>query len=266
MIRIGLFMLAAGSMLTSSVVRAGPSTTADARAELPIEWMVSPASEAGKVQFTLRYSRRPGQQSTTSRPVGLAELQGLREAQLRGSGLAAFHLVRPAGTLACSGDMDGGRGIGTCRFRADSRFTAELRRQRYPEPTAHDLVAAAINGLTPDFVRDMSEAGYRPGSIDRVVEFHIQGVTPLFVRELAAADPNLVRLQSDDLTHLRVHGVTPQFVRDMTELGYRDLAVRDLVAMRIHGVSSDWVRQLHRAGIRPATAEELVDERIHRRR
>jgi hypothetical protein len=293
MIRMSFLALAAGTMsIGSSVQISEGGTAAAAQAELPIEWTISPAADAGKVQFRLEYSRRPGHQSSTSRTTDLADLQGLGEGQLRGSGPASFRIVKDAGTLNCRGNMERGRGIGTCSFRGDPAFAAELERRSigrassedlfqlaihnvsrdlmselerngYAKPALKDLVAAGIHGVTPGFVRGMAQAGYRLGSIERLVEFRIHGVTPDYVRELASANPNLVRLHADKLVEMRIHGVTPALVRSLNEAGYRELAPSQIVELRIHGVSPDFIRGMGEAGYRNLTARQLVEMRIH---
>jgi hypothetical protein len=293
MIRTCLLALAAGTLFTGSSIQIAGSGSAasQSRAEM-INWTIRPAGQAGKVQLQMEYSLRPGHNSTTSRTTSLSELQGLGEAQLRGRGPASFRLVKDAGTIDCRGTMDDGRGIGTCGFRPDPSFTAELARRGigggsteelfqlamhdvsrdllsaldrhgYAKPDMEDLVGAGIHGVSPAFVNGMADAGYRLGSVDRLVEFRIHGVSPDYVRELASANPRLVQLHADKLVEMRIHGVTPALVRSLNDAGFRDLTPSQIVELRIHGVSPEYIRGMGATGYRNLSARQLVEMRIH---
>ncbi len=282
---------AAGAMFSTGANQPDETPRGAAVSGFPVEWSISPAGQPDKVQLRLEY-RRGNNNSSHSRTTPLAEIQGLSAAQLSGAGPASFRLGGEAGTLDCRGTLDRGRGIGTCDFRPDAAFAAELERrgigrptpedlyhmamQRvgrdllnelgrhdYERPTVKDLVSASIHGVTAQYVREMADAGHRVGTVDRLVAFRIHGVTPRFIREIADASPNLIRLHGDQLVELRIHGVSGEFVRGMAEAGYRDLSPRQLVEMRIHGVRPAFVKELADLGYRNLSSRDLVALRIH---
>ena len=285
-----------------------------------VGWTIEPGdeSEADEVQLTISYRSRGGH-SMWSNTTRLAELQGLDRRALDGEyAPVSFRIVREAGRFDCEGSAGRGRGTGECRFEPDPAFAAgladrglgtpsrsqqyslalarvgldlvdELDRHEYARPDIDDLVAAGIHGVSAEFVRAMSAAGYRVGTLDGLVRmrihgvsedyvaalaeagyrpdadtlvaFRIHGVSPEYVRALAAA--GVGRFDPDDLVAMRIHGVDPEFVRELAALGYRDLEAGDLTAMRIHGVSTDFVRRaVASSGHRP-TPGELVGRRIH---
>jgi len=113
---------------------------APAGADVPdrVDFTVSPAQKApGLVQLRLSY-RTPQSRSDNSRPIALAELQGLTAAQLAasGGGPARFRIVRDAGVLDCDGIFRSGRGTGTCRFAANQAYAGELAKRGIARPTA----------------------------------------------------------------------------------------------------------------------------------
>ena len=63
--------------------------------------------------------------------------------------------------------------------------------------------------------------------------FRIHGVSPGFIEELA--ELGYRNLDDDDLVAFRIHGVTPEMIRELQEDGYTDVDRDDLVSMRIHG-------------------------------
>ncbi len=265
-------------------------------AEVPdrIDFTVTPAQKRpGAVQLQLSY-RTPDSRSRHSRPVALADLQGLTAAQLAASagGPARFRIARDAGVLDCDGMFRNGRGSGDCRFAADRAFADalakrgigrptsdeqfrlamhgtklavvdELARQGYARPTVAQLVETGVFAIDVPFLRALDAAGYRVGSVQQLVQMKIHGVTPDYIRDLAAIGPAYRKLPVEALVEMRIHDVSPARLRAYAQAGYRDLGRAQIVAMAIHGVSPDYVRQMAEAGYRGLTPEQLVNMRIH---
>lgn len=313
-------------MVAAAATLLAPAAQLGAAAESVPErvgWTIEPGDEAApdEVQLTISYRTRGGQ-SVWNNTTPLAELQGLDPAALAGDHVPVrFQLVREAGRFACEGTAGRGRGTGECRFEPDSAFAAglaergidtptrsqqyslalarvglglvdELDQHDYARPDMDDLVAAGIHGVSVDFVRAMSAAGYRVGTVDGLVSmrihgvsedyvaalaeagyrpdadtlvaFRIHGVSPDYIRALASAGAG--RFSPDDLVAMRIHGVDPDFVRELAALGYRDLEADDLTRMRIHGVSTDFVRDAVASSAQRPSLDELVSRRIHRQR
>ena len=74
------------------------------------QWLIDPSDHSGRVQLTVRYGE--GRYSSNwGRDVPLSELVGLSATDMRGSGTTVhFKIVRSAGTLACEGWFEDGRG------------------------------------------------------------------------------------------------------------------------------------------------------------
>jgi hypothetical protein len=61
----------------------------------------------------------------------------------------------------------------------------------------------------------MQALGYNKLSIDKLVEMVIHGVTPAFVKEMT--ELGYKNLSIDQLVQLRIHGVDADYVREMNE-------------------------------------------------
>lgn len=280
--------LAAGAM--AAVALAGQGSDAIPAA---VEWTIAPTSQPEKVQLGLSY-RTGTSHSNNSRPVALAELQGLGAAQLDSPAAAdvAFRIARDAGRLDCDGSVKARRGAGTCRFAADPAFAAaleqrgldrpserqmfqltlqgaelalldELERRGYARPSLDDYLAASIHGVSTAYLAGLDAAGYRVGTVDKLVDMRIHGVTPAYIKEMVAIAPRYRGVPADELVDMRIHGVTPARVRGYAEAGYRDIPHKDLMAMSIHGVTPDYIRSLAAAGYSGLSAEQLVRMKIH---
>jgi hypothetical protein len=275
--------------LAIAAVLASPAPAAT----MPVSFTLTPSTKGSDhVQLTLITSSGRSQ-SLNSTSVRVSELTGLDPAGITANKSVPlrFALRREAGVLDCTGTAARGRGNGTCGFETNKAFADaldsrglgrpspmqafylacgnvgislvdELKQQGYRNIAIGDLVGAAVQGITPDYVRGIAAAGYRLRSLDQLVGFRIQGVTPEWLRGLALADPALARASAEDVLGMRIQGVSPAWARALAELGYRGIPPRQLVAMRIHGISPDFARAaIARTGRRP-DPNELVAMRL----
>jgi len=278
-------------ILATSAVLLACAAPPPATAQLPdrIGWVIAPNDAADTVNLTLDYRNATTRMSWSS-PTPIADLPGLNAAQLASEASVRFAIAREAGRLDCEGIVRARRGTGDCRFTPDAVFSAELsrrgigapspqqsfnlalggvglalvdalERQDYARPSIDDLIAAGVHRITPDYVREMAEAGYRVGAVDGLVELRIHRVTPTFVRDMVAAGAG--RFAARELVALRIHRVTPEFVRELSALGYQDLSADDLTSLRIHRISGDFVRGAITQSGRRLSPDELVTRRLH---
>ena len=152
------------------------------------------------------------------------------------------------------------------------------------ELTADVLIAFKVQGITPEYVRQMHELGIHPGA-DRLIAMKVQGVTPEDIRELHTAgltpdEDQIIALKvqgvsadyvrglkeagiqgdADHVIALKVQGVTPDYVRDLRAAG---LTVNsdDVIALKVQGVTPDYVQGLHQQGVQP-NAETVIAMRV----
>lgn len=122
--------------------------------------------------------------------------------------------------------------------------------------TVDQLIAMKIQGVTPEYVRDLHEQGLHPDP-DNLVSMRIQGVTPEYIRNLRGLGLNP---DVDQIVAIKIQSVDPAYVRGLIEAGIQP-DVDQLIAMKIQGVTPDYVRGLHEQGLQP-DADELVGMRI----
>ncbi len=287
-----LAAIAAISMLPASACANSPGGS-EARGEAPanLRWEIEKSDRADMVQFELSH-RSPGHSYTTSRPVPLADLDGLQPAQLDSSAGTPVHfrMAREAGAFDCDGIVYRRHGTGDCRFVPDATFSAgrarrgmgqatpyqlfslamadiglayadELERQHYARPSVEDLVDAGNHGANMDYLRAMGGLGYKVGTLAALIRMRDHGVTAEYVRELVGA--GLRDLPADTLVEIRDHGVSPAYVGALRRHGYSGVPVRELITLRDHGVTADYVAQLDASGVRNIPIADLVEMRDH---
>ena len=145
----------------------------------------------------------------------LKEFNGLEQARDR-AGMAAFTLLREAGTFTFKGEIQNDKGAGDFKFEINPKFVNDLKKLGYHKLATDQVFTLAMHDVGVAFIKEMETLGYDKPSIDTLVQ-------------------------------MVIHGVTPAFVRDMSDLGYKNLPIDQLVQLRIHGVDADYVRAMHAA-------------------
>lgn len=217
------------------------------------------------------------------------EFDGLR----RGNNIE-FALVREAGTIYFSGDMDRNEGEGNFEFVPNNSFRTSLRKysdESIPNGTMLQFFLANFNReyfqyLADNGYRDLEYKqiksfavhridleylerylptlkayGYRDVSADDLIRTKIHHVRPEYI--VAMADAGMEGLSIDDLVKGRIHHLKPEYIGEFQQLGYRDLGFDDYVRFSVHHVKPETVRELKRAGYRNLSADQLVQAKVH---
>ena len=93
-----------------------------------------------------------------------------------------------------------------------------------------DLVGLRAVGATPDWVRAMSQAGYRTNDVGDLTGARAVGVSRAYVAELAGAGLRNVSL--GDLTAMRALGVTGGSIKRLREAGYTGLTPSRIIELQ----------------------------------
>ena len=122
--------------------------------------------------------------------------------------------------------------------------------------TVDELMAMKIQGVTPEYVREIHELGLQP-TPDELVGMRVQGITSEYVREMRAFDSNL---NIDELIGMKVQGVTSEYIREFHDLGLQPSA-DDLMGLKVQGVTPGYVKEMRATGLKPNT-DELMGMKV----
>ena len=132
-------------------------------------------------------------------------------------------------------------------------------------PTVDDLVNMRIHGVTPEFVRQTRELGFKDLSIDDLVKMRIHRVMPEYVKEIR--DLGYKDVTVDQLVRLRIHRVDANYIKAIRDLGYKNVSLDDYAKMRIHGVTPEFIKEVRGMGFKDdMDIDEVVELAIHGKR
>jgi len=119
-----------------------------------------------------------------------------------------------------------------------------------PSPAPQEKPAPAAR---ESYIDGLKAAGIENPSIDQLIALKVQGVTPEYVRDLRAAG---LTLDIEQIIGMKVQGVTPEYIRDMRATGL-DVKGHEIAAMKVQGVTPEYVRKLHDLGLHPGIGEVI---------
>jgi len=124
------------------------------------------------------------------------------------------------------------------------------------EPTVGNLVQFGHAGVTPEYVKELTDTLGRKPSAEELVEMKHVGVTAAQVRALQSAGYG--NLSADDLTQAAAVDVDERFITELRSAGYDKLPFDDLVQLRALGVDGPYVQALKAAGYGNLSADDLT--------
>lgn len=132
------------------------------------------------------------------------------------------------------------------------------------------LIEAKEHGVTPEFVSELQQMGYKNFSLDKAIELKDHGVNAEFIGELRKM--GYPDLSLDKAIELRDHGVNADFVEAIRAMGFDHISLDKFVELRDHGVTPDYIAgikkrfgklfepndyiKLREAGISPTSIEQ----------
>ncbi|GAM99011.1 regulatory sensor-transducer of BlaR1/MecR1 family [alpha proteobacterium U9-1i] len=131
------------------------------------------------------------------------------------------------------GELDGGR-----TYMRDGRLSPQA------------LAQLRTFDITPQWLDNMEReiANVRQLPLDDIVALAALGVTPQYIRSLS--DAGYRNLDIDELKAFAAHEISPAFIRELATAGYADLAANDLIALRVAGIDAQYIRSMESVGLR----------------
>jgi bla regulator protein blaR1 len=122
--------------------------------------------------------------------------------------------------------------------------------------TADELIALKVQGVTPDYIRQVRAAGLNP-DVNELIAMKVQNVTPEYIRGLRSGGFNPT---VDELIAMKVQQVTPEYIDAMKASGFNP-SVNELIALKVQGVTPEYLSAMRAAGVK-LTAEEAIAMKV----
>lgn len=200
-----------------------------------------------------------------------SELQGLTREQVERGGPVQFSLVREAGTIACEGTFQNGKGSGTFRFTANPNFISGMKSRGFDfektdkswgdeRDSDNKLFSAAALNVTTALADDLLSVGLNKLDVDDLFKAAIFKIDSKFAREMKASGfPNL---GMEELVKARIFKIDAAFVTQVMQMGFANQSFEELVKMRIFKVTPEFIASVRSEGIANPSVEELVKLKI----
>ena len=297
------FVLSLALGVSLAVVVSLRSTSVSAQNVSRGEWSASVEQQGSGINLNFRLTSgvddngERGRKHQFGQTYEFAEL-GLSREQVMKGGPVSFALAREAGTIACEGNFQNGKGSGTFRFTRNGAFVTAMKSKGFDFETAstgknHGLsedkvfAAAALN-VTTAIADDLLSAGFGNLDVDDLFKATIFKINSAFMREMKATgfpnmdmenlvkarifkiDADFVRQATqmgfdkepfESLVKMRIFKVTPEFLAEVRNEGLKDLSVEDSVKLRIFNIDAEFIRKAKAEGV-PVNVESLVQRRL----
>jgi beta-lactamase regulating signal transducer with metallopeptidase domain len=122
--------------------------------------------------------------------------------------------------------------------------------------TIDELVAMKIQGVTPEYVRELHEQGLHPDA-DTLIAFRVQNVTAAYIQELRGLGFNP---DPDEIIAFKVQNVNADYVRGLKEVGIQPNS-DEIIALKVQGVIPAYIKELRAAGLNP-DADQVIAMKV----
>jgi beta-lactamase regulating signal transducer with metallopeptidase domain len=122
--------------------------------------------------------------------------------------------------------------------------------------TIDELVAMKIQGVTPEYVRELHEQGMHPDA-DTLVALRVQNVSAAYIQELRGLGFNP---GPDEIIAFKVQNVNADYVRGLKEVGIQP-SPDEIIALKVQGVTPAYIKELRAAGLNP-DADQVIAMKV----
>ena len=137
-------------------------------------------------------------------------------------------------------------------------FLAGLADAQYTAISVDDIIALKQNGVDPQYIKELKNAGLGTPKVEEVIKLHGHGVGADFAA--AVVKSGLVRdLNFDALIRLKENGADPADMGRVRGLGFGPFATDDVCKLRNHGVDAETFEALKEGGYTAANAGDAME-------
>jgi beta-lactamase regulating signal transducer with metallopeptidase domain len=137
-------------------------------------------------------------------------------------------------------------------------YARDMAQVGFGKPSASELTALKIHGVTPAYLSELKAAGLKPENFQEVISYRIFRITPEYIAGMKAA--GFPDLPAKKLVELRTQDITPEFARTAKQQ-FPDITTAQLVKLRIFHIDDAFITKAKSLGLTPLTIDKLVQLR-----
>jgi beta-lactamase regulating signal transducer with metallopeptidase domain/predicted metallopeptidase len=142
--------------------------------------------------------------------------------------------------------------------KSGDSYIEEMAAAGYPNLSADDLIALKMQGVTPEYARQIRAAGFAVPA-RKLIAMRTMDVTPEYAKQMKTVFPEIT---ANELIACRTQGVDSQTVGQLNGMGFGKLNVHEVIAARVQGVTADYVRELKSAGFTDLTMNQVIGAKV----
>lgn len=138
-------------------------------------------------------------------------------------------------------------------------YARQMESAGFGKLSADDLIACKIQGVTPEYIADLKKQGFQIDGVKEAVSYKIFNITPEFVSGMKSA--GFDNLTSKQILNMKIQGATPEYARTLKQK-FPGVTADDVVQARIFKIDDDFIAQASRHGFTNLPFKKLVQLRI----
>lgn len=127
----------------------------------------------------------------------------------------------------------------------------------YGDLAVDDIIELKNQGVSADFILEVSRAGWGKLSTRQIIELRTQGVSPGYLAR--CRNIGIQGLTTRDVIELHQQGVKPDSIREIHALGFGPYDLRQCIEMMQQGVTPEFFRDLKDTGFTRLEVREIIE-------
>lgn len=138
-------------------------------------------------------------------------------------------------------------------------YAREMAQAGLGKLSADDLIACKIQGVTLENIAQLKQQGFDISSVQDAIAIHIFKVTPEFIAGMKAAGyPNI---DTKKAVELRVQGVTPEYARSIAQQ-FPGATLDEIIQSKVFHIDENFIESARKLGFKNLNLDKLVQIRI----
>jgi beta-lactamase regulating signal transducer with metallopeptidase domain len=139
------------------------------------------------------------------------------------------------------------------------QYAREIAQAGLGTPSLHDLISLKSLGVTAEYISSLKAQPYAPENFHDVMSERSLGITPEYAKAIGALNMGTPNLH--DLISLKAQGITPEYAAEMKASGLAAKDLHELISMKAVGVTPEYAKEMASIGFSDLSTHKLISLR-----